>query len=144
MIGRANREIVCLTVPVIVSVIISAILQQKVRAESEANPRINASFLVTLEEVQRFPNVLWVDARSRRAYEAEHIPEAILLNAAEWEDLASPFLDAWDPDVPIVVYCDSESCDASSRIAERLRKEMGIGSVFVLIGGWETWKKAYR
>jgi rhodanese-related sulfurtransferase len=99
---------------------------------------------VTLEEVRQFPEVLWVDARSREAYEAEHIPESVLLNVFEWEDLAAPFLDAWNPDVPIVVYCDSGSCDASTRIAERLRREMGIGNVFVLKGGWEAWKKAKR
>ena len=144
MISRTTREIVCFIAPILVPVMIFTIVPRAVTADSESNPEIEARYSVTLEEVRRFQNVLWVDARSRRAYESEHIPQAILLNAAEWEDLASPFLDAWNPDIPIVVYCDSESCNASSQIAERLRNEMGIGNVFVLKGGWETWKKAHR
>jgi rhodanese-related sulfurtransferase len=144
MNGRAFREITCISMLAFLLVMISAIAQHRVRAESDVNARINTGYSVTLEEVRRFPEVLWVDARSRRAYEAEHIPKAILLNAAEWENLVPSFLDAWEPDVPIVVYCDSASCDASTRIAERLRNEMGIENVFVLKDGWETWKKAYR
>jgi rhodanese-related sulfurtransferase len=84
--------------------------------------------------------VLWVDARTRAKYEREHIPGAILLNEDEWNTLISAFLDAWDPDVPVVVYCDGGSCDASHAVAERLRKEYPqVTKVHVLKGGWSAW-----
>jgi rhodanese-related sulfurtransferase len=144
MSSRCWREPVWLAAAALVFTTFPGITRSGSWAQAESTAPISLVRLVTLEEVRRFPEVLWVDARSREAYEMEHIPKAVLLNAFEWEDLATQFLDAWDPDIPIVVYCDSASCDASTRVAERLRSEMGIRNVFVLEGGWETWKKAHQ
>jgi rhodanese-related sulfurtransferase len=95
---------------------------------------------VTLATVHNWgDHVLWVDARSRSKYEKAHIPGAILLNEDQWNSLVSAFLDAWDPNVPVVVYCDGGSCDASHAVAERLRTELKIEKVHVLKGGWEAW-----
>src|SRR5687768_16750153 len=58
-------------------------------------------------------HVLWVDARSRPRFEAAHIEGAVLLNEDDWETLIPAFLDAWDPDKTVVVYCDGGKCDAS-------------------------------
>jgi len=84
-------------------------------------------------------HVLWVDARTRAKYDHAHIPDAVLLNEDEWNSLVAKFLDAWDPDVPVVVYCDGGSCDASHAIAERMRSELKIEKVYVLKGGWGAW-----
>jgi rhodanese-related sulfurtransferase len=84
-------------------------------------------------------NVLWVDARSSDEYEADHVPGAILLNLENWDRLFPEFLDHWNPDKKIVVYCSVASCDLSREVAERLRKN-NIPFVFVLKGGWEAWK----
>jgi rhodanese-related sulfurtransferase len=84
-------------------------------------------------------NVFWVDARSSGEYEADHVPGAILLNLDDWDQLFSKFLDQWNPDKKVVVYCSAASCDLSREVAERLRKN-NIPSVFVLKGGWEAWK----
>src|SRR4051812_26489730 len=54
---------------------------------------------------------LWVDARSEADYERRHIPGAISLNEDAWEKLIPNFLAAWRPNLPIVVYCDSQKCD---------------------------------
>jgi rhodanese-related sulfurtransferase len=83
--------------------------------------------------------VLWVDARSAKEFETEHIPGALLLNMEEWDRLFPQFLDRWDPEKKIVVYCGATSCDLSREVAERLRKS-NIPSVYVLKGGWEAWK----
>ena len=83
--------------------------------------------------------VLWVDARSADDYEAEHVPGAILLNLESWDDLLPKFLDQWNPDKKVVVYCSAATCELSHEVAERLRKS-GISPVFVLKGGWEAWK----
>ena len=88
-------------------------------------------------------SALWLDARSRRAYEAEHVPGALLLNLEEWDSLFPRFLDQWSPDRRIVVYCDSKSCEMSHEVAARLERS-GFSSVYVLKGGWEEWKKAAK
>lgn len=83
--------------------------------------------------------VQWVDARPRDKYERGHIDGALLLNEDEWTKLVPAFLDAWDPDRPVVVYCEGGSCEASHRIAQRLREELKIGDVHVLKGGLPAW-----
>lgn len=83
--------------------------------------------------------VQWVDARPRDKFDAGHLPGALLLNEDEWNKLVPAFLDAWDPDRPVVVYCDGGSCEASHAVARRLREELKIGDVHVLKGGLTAW-----
>ena len=83
--------------------------------------------------------VLWVDARSQRDYETEHIPGALSLNLEEWDTLFPRFLDQWSPERKVVVYCSSLSCAMSHEVADRLTQS-GVSPVYVLKGGWEAWK----
>jgi rhodanese-related sulfurtransferase len=83
--------------------------------------------------------VLWLDARSAKEYNAEHLPGAILLNLEDWDTLFPSFLEQWEPDEKVVVYCSSTACQLSHEVAQRL-KQSGISQVFVLKGGWEAWK----
>lgn len=95
---------------------------------------------VRLEDVVRWEAPpLWIDARKRAAFEAAHVPEALLLNEDTWEELLPSVIERWRPDTLIVVYCDSAECDASEAVANRLRRELGTGKVYVLNGGWRTW-----
>jgi rhodanese-related sulfurtransferase len=82
--------------------------------------------------------VLWVDARSPREYDADHVPGAILLNLEDWDTLFPSFLEHWQPDEKVVVYCSSTACQLSHEVAQRL-KQTGIPQVFVLKGGWDAW-----
>lgn len=82
---------------------------------------------------------LWVDARGREAWEASRIGDAVWLNEGAFDEGIEDFLLRWTPGVPVVVYCDSEACDASAAVAERLRSELGIENVWVLKGGWDAW-----
>jgi len=66
------------------------------------------------------------------------------LNEDRWNDLIGPFLATWTPDKKVVVYCSSQSCNASREVARRLRDEAGLKDVFVLQGGWEAWLKNKR
>ncbi len=84
--------------------------------------------------------VLWVDARSREDFEASHWPEAVLLNLEEWDALVPGFLEVWDPEQKVVVYCDGGACRASEEVAERIRTDFGHDQVFVLEGGWDALK----
>ncbi len=92
---------------------------------------------VKLQAVQVWSEpVLWLDARSAEAYNELHWPEALLLNEDEWEDLIEPVMMAWEPDMKVVVYCDSRTCDASREVVARLRDEMQWDQVYILHGGW--------
>ena len=86
--------------------------------------------------------ILWVDARDAEAYERQHIPGAILLNENSWELQLPNFLTAWYPGTRIVVYCDSQACDASQTVALRIQHELNLPDVYVLKGGWSVWLKA--
>lgn len=99
---------------------------------------------VSLDEVARWQGaVLWVDARETRAYEQRHVPGAVSLNETEWNRLLPGFLEAWQPSAHIVVYCNSEQCDASQAVALRLKRELDLPEIHVLKGGWSAWQQAH-
>ena len=95
-------------------------------------------------EVERWTGpVLWIDARTADAFAAQHVPGAVRLNEGEWERLLPGFLEAWQPEQRIVVYCDSRACDASQGVAQRLRRELNLTEIHVLKGGWNAWLQAH-
>ncbi len=81
-----------------------------------------------------------MDARTGQRYAQGHIAGALLLNNESWDDLVPKFLDAWDPDKKVVVYCDGGGCDAAEEIAGRMRRELQLHDVYVLKGGWPAWQ----
>ncbi len=88
--------------------------------------------------------VIWLDARSEENYEKGHIPGAILLNEFDFtRQLMESFHLIANQDQPLVVYCGSHSCKASTKIADELR-EKRFGEVYVLKGGWDAWLGAQR
>jgi rhodanese-related sulfurtransferase len=103
---------------------------------------IPASEMVTLAQARAWGrNAIWVDARPDVEFERDHIPGAVLLNEDRWNELLPKFLATWSPEKRVVVYCSSQSCNASREVARRLRDEAQLKNVFVLQGGWEEWLK---
>ncbi len=86
--------------------------------------------------------VLWVDARTDREFEEEHIPGAVQLNEDRWNELLPQIFMNWSADKTVIVYCDSEQCNASRDVVRRLRKEAELENVFVLKDGWKAWREA--
>jgi rhodanese-related sulfurtransferase len=106
--------------------------------------RVPSEDSVPLSDMQHWgKQVLWVDARSETEYAAGHIPGAFLLNLDQWNELLPLLLQVWEPDKMVVIYCSSLSCQASREVAEKLRDEVGLQSVFVLRGGWEAWRQQH-
>ncbi len=98
--------------------------------------------MVTLTHARAWgENTIWVDARSDEEFAHGHVPGAILLNEDHWNELLPQFLQKWSPEKKVVVYCSSQSCNASREVARRLRVEAQLKNVFVLEGGWEEWLK---
>jgi len=98
---------------------------------------------VTLAQtIEWSPQLLWIDARDSAVFESNHIPDAISLNHENFEDQLPVVLDNWQPGMRVVVYCDTQLCDASHSIADRLKQEVGLPDVWVLYGGWTAWKSS--
>jgi rhodanese-related sulfurtransferase len=98
---------------------------------------------VTVATVGQWPeSPFWIDARSQREFDQGHIPGAILLNEDEWEALFFDFIGAWDGEQVIVIYCGGAQCEASHRVADRLRQDLGADAaeIWVLKGGWPAWR----
>ena len=82
--------------------------------------------------------VVWIDARSRANFDKSRVKGAYLLN--EIEDFYSLLEPIWSEiqnksDLPFIVYCSSESCLASRKVAEKLRESVGVSEVYILKGG---------
>jgi len=104
-----------------------------------------SSEMVNLDQAQSWgANAIWVDARPDNEFEQDHVPGATPLNEDRWNELLPTLLVQWSLEKKIVVYCSSQSCNASREVARRLRDEAGLKEVFVLQGGWETWLKSKR
>ncbi len=88
--------------------------------------------------------VVWLDARQSREFALEHIPGALSLNVADWENLliaAFPALAEAPEGAAVVIYCDGQQCAASREIRDRLRQTpLGDRELLILRGGWPAWK----
>jgi rhodanese-related sulfurtransferase len=103
---------------------------------------IPATEMVNVDQARAWSNnAIWVDARPDEEFARDHVPGAISLNEDHWNELLPGFLNVWSPDKEVVVYCSSQSCNASREVARRLRSEAQLKNVFVLEGGWEAWLK---
>jgi rhodanese-related sulfurtransferase len=88
--------------------------------------------------------LVWVDARPRTKFDAGHIEGALLIN--EQDDFNLLLMDAWDTlqnnfDKRFVIYCGSETCGSSRRVAELLQ-DRGFPEVHVLHGGEKALREA--
>ena len=82
------------------------------------------------------PDIVVIDARSRAAYAAAHIPGALSFPHPDMTRAATARL---DPEKVYVVYCDGIGCNASTKGAYKLA---GLGfRVKELLGGLDWWRR---
>ncbi len=87
-------------------------------------------------------DVIWLDTRTLKEFEAAHIPGAIFFEENDWDAGLLALMDAWlGQPRPIVIYCGSESCGTSKRVAERLRESLPEAEIYSLKGGWDAWQR---
>jgi 3-mercaptopyruvate sulfurtransferase SseA len=87
-------------------------------------------------------NAIWVDAGGMKKFEETHIPEALLLDEDDWDAGLFELMNIWliEPR-PIIIYCESEGCGKSKRIAERLRVSLPDAEIYSLKGGSAAWQE---
>lgn len=136
MIAQAFRQLGALLLLALAPALVSGVVQLKWTGLDTGQDEVPAS------EVRSWGDkVQWVDARPRAKFEEGHLPGAVSLNEDEWDQLVPAFLDAWEPEKTVVVYCDGGSCDASHAVARRLREELKLENVRVLKGGLKEWSR---
>lgn len=138
MIRRALRQLVALLAIALAPALVSSAWQLRWGGGSAAGDLRE----VTRAEVEQWREaVLWVDARSREQFERSRVPGAVLLNESEWNACVPLFLDAWKPEMWIVVYDDTGAGAASREVARRLHDELELQNVWVLKGDVDAWQK---
>ncbi|HZP59942.1 MAG TPA: rhodanese-like domain-containing protein [Opitutaceae bacterium] len=139
---KTFRQIALLMVLAVVPALLAAWIHPKRPAWGWRRPAVAE---ITLADAQRLPSpVIWVDARREEEYRQRHVPGAISLDQSHWEESLPNFVQAWQPGTSVVVYCNSQECDASHEVALRLHRELQIDGIYVLQGGWNAWLGAQK
>ncbi len=90
-------------------------------------------------------DVQWIDARIAAEFEHDHPPGAISLNEQNFDQSLFDHIELLQTlTKPVVIYCDSEKCDASHKVREQLITRLPLENVFVLKGGWQAWQQARK
>ena len=102
---------------------------------------------VCLESIPAGMDVIWVDARSRAAWEKNGLAGSLLWNLDPTEDMQA-FEAALAMKITttprVIVYCGDENCGVSRQIAGSIRA-LDLGAeVSVLRGGWRALNDAGR
>ncbi|HCN30989.1 MAG TPA: hypothetical protein DIT64_20200 [Verrucomicrobiales bacterium] len=100
---------------------------------------------ITLQQIEeRWQNkVLWLDARPDEQYQEDHIPGALQLNEQKFDEHLLALLDTLQTtDMPVIIYCGGEKCEASHRVREKLTPLVPLDTCLILKGGWPAWKAA--
>lgn len=134
------------------ALLISSLAALAAAAVFQIHPRSPSLYLVqeplkadqvSLHEIRERWNddVIWLDARPRDQFDAEHIPGALLLNEQEFDPLLLGILDTLQAaSKPIIIYCGGQKCNASRHVREKLRSMVPLDDCYILQGGWPAWK----
>lgn len=102
---------------------------------------------VCLAAIPAGADVVWVDARSRAAWEQNGVAGSVLWNLDAGEDMQAfeAAVAARIMATPrVIVYCGDENCGVSRQVAARIRA-LDLGAdVTVLRGGWRALSEAGR
>ena len=149
--GRAVRQILALVIlSAVAAVAVNALRPDRLpivgdwsvaaRITSSTGERMD----ISLNEAEKlfFTNAaVFIDARSEEDYARGHIRNA---RSLPWQEVDLRFMvvtEALDLEMPIVTYCDGETCELSHQLALFLR-DAGFLNTRVLVNGWALWQKA--
>ena len=102
---------------------------------------------ICLSEITNQSDILWVDARSRGAWQKNRLPSSILWNLDPTEDMQAFEANNAEKIAAaqrVVIYCGDENCGISHQVADRILGLELNAEVSVLRGGWRALKEAKR
>lgn len=101
------------------------------------------SLMVPLDEAKALflaQAAVFVDARSQDLFAEGHIQGAYNLPWDEFDRHFAAIMADVPQEIPIVTYCDGESCGLSKELAMALLGK-GYTNVRVLVNGWTLWQE---
>jgi rhodanese-related sulfurtransferase len=107
---------------------------------AETKARALGAKAVTLRGLLDAKEALRLDARSRAAYDAGHIPGAVSFPAEERDEAFAEHAAALSGARGILVYCDSPACDEGLQVLQFLAST-GLTNLLYYAGGWEEYAK---
>lgn len=114
--------------------------ENKRKAQKERE-RIQQIASITLEQLKAYveQGAIIVDARDRRLFAEAHLKAPIIINVPSEEmDFE---LDKLHPGIvngrPIVLYCNSDTCEASDVVYLALERLYGYRDMYIYYPGWE-------
>ena len=84
---------------------------------------------------------LFIDARKHQEYLEGHIPGALSVPLATWQDHYMTLGEEVDAGTEMIVYCSDRTCDLALMLAGRLREYLGA-DVRLLVDGFVGWTEA--
>ena len=149
--GRAVRQILALVIlSAVAAVAVNALRPDRLPLVGDWSvaARITTStgerMDISLNEAEKLfftDAAVFIDARSEEDYARGHIRNA---RSLPWQEVDLRFMvvtEALDLEMPIVTYCDGETCELSHQLALFLR-DAGFLNTRVLVNGWALWQKA--
>lgn len=104
--------------------------------------------MITLREAHELfeRGATFLDARHEEEYDAGHVAGAVWMPAEDVFDRADELM-AFDPALPVVIYCEGGTCEASHNTANRLdmlngQMQLGFGDVRIMGLGYDEWARA--
>lgn len=149
--GRAARQILALVImSAVAAVTVNALRPDRLaligdwsvaaRVTTSTGERMD----ISLEEAENLfftYAAVFIDARSAEDYARGHIQNA---RSLPWHEVDLRFMEVieeLDLEMPIVTYCDGETCELSHNLALFLR-DAGFLNTRVLVNGWTLWQQA--
>jgi len=86
--------------------------------------------------------IVLVDARTRSAFDAGHIPGAVSLPFKDFASEIQAFMAAYPLATPLAIYCANANCGTSSQLATTLTRIYKFENVRYLPGGYQEWRNA--
>ncbi|HBF43845.1 MAG TPA: hypothetical protein DDW42_09530 [Desulfobacteraceae bacterium] len=82
---------------------------------------------------------VFVDARSRKDYEAGHIKGATSLPLGQFDGYIEAFFVQYPAETAIITYCSGRTCEDSHRLAQLLM-HFGYTKINILLDGYLGWE----
>jgi len=97
---------------------------------------------ITLGEAEELfleRDALFIDSRSKEAFQEGHILGAVNIPFEEYKKEKALDLIFLPPEGTVVIYCDGSECNSSVELAKVFHKK-GLLDIRIFFGGWIEWK----